>query len=327
MPTVLIEYTREAREGAGYREATSLYRPAPLLEAPTLLPQSVWISEKDKKYDLCYGERHHSRSQSDELTEYARGPLGKWFGNVTVEHVDLNGSNIPIVDSFSNHTKFAVGPRLEMIQNRYGAGGLILHLLAHAPMTIFTPGCMEWELKYILGESHSSGCYPSESWVDHDGGVIGDNPVIPDLPPKLNRIVRECLEKVTKKGILKNAPISEDLCDYTSVFPIGICTWHGFEPMQSKSTKRIVKADFNDSDFRLEDLDSYPGDWGCRDDGSWMVLDRIIRHIMESGATVTCCPIVHTDEEMEQIITDMVPFGKLLEYISHDRFETKTLLS
>ena len=60
MPTVLIEYTREAKEGAGYREATSLSRPAPLLEAPTLLPQSVWISEEEKKYD--HGD--HPRSQS-----------------------------------------------------------------------------------------------------------------------------------------------------------------------------------------------------------------------------------------------------------------------
>lgn len=322
MVTILVKSGSKVGRTQGYGEHVSPFRPAPLLELPSSLPQQIEV----RGFLTGYKQRSSAGEAYDEtLSNILREVIGNDYPSLNVGYIVSGQGTMPIIDPGMACNRFAVGPRLEMLHNQFGIGEHILYLLDNAPLSMMLPDHQERDfLACTYGQSDEAqnrlwdmekpqlltGLFPE--WV-HDPSPMRDLP--DNLPPRLNDILRRC--KVEEWDDQWDDAYNETEIGW---WPFAVICWHGFEPYQDRRTKRMVRwnFDFGNPDARQRELDSRIPDMSQGGDISWMVLDNLIKS-NENYIHCTCMPTVHTFDAAENLLYAFSPFYELLKYISHDQ--------
>ncbi len=322
MVTILIKSGTEVTGSQGNGGHVSPFRPSPLLELPSSLPQRIEVNGFLQGYK---DRRSVGEAYDETLSNILREVLGGDYPSLNVGYISTAEGTIPIIDPGQACNRFAVGPRLEMLHNQFGIGEHILYLLDNAPLSMMLPDDQERDfLACTYGQSDlaqhrlwdsdkpelRTGLFPE--WVtDPSPMELPDN-----LPPRLNDILRRC--KVEEWGEETDTYYG----DYDEIgwWPFAVICWHGFEPYQDRRTKKMVawNFDYGSPDARQRELDSRIPDMSQGGDISWMVLDNLIKS-NENYIHCTCMPEVHTFDAAENLLYSFSPFYELLKYISHDQ--------
>jgi len=310
---ILVRSCEKATGHGRYGEASSPCLPSPLLEQPYNLPQSIEIVRQPKQE-----RRRNKYVPQTTRDEHLSGLLATYTDGIFTEDVEFvtlqDGSNVPIIDTFNSADQFAIGPRLEMLHNRYGIGTKLLWLLRMSPIEIMTPDYIDGyyiNLCEMLGRTgdkdekeRRSGLLPE--WAH---GCDRFKEVPKGLPYNLSKLIEDCLTHTDSSEFVD----SEDI----GVWPIATCSWYGFEPMLNKTMTLFACRQEYDPNYRLDYLTGCP-DMGQASDPTWMVLDDMIIYHQDHQHH-TCVPPTHEPTEIENILFSFGPFAKLLNYLSHDR--------
>ena len=310
MLEILVKSNEKVAENQRYGETSSPCLPAPLLESPHNLPQSIEIVRQQPetpKYEKL-----------NPVDEHLTGLLATYTDGIftnDVEFVTLqDGSNVPIIDTFNASEQFAIGPRLEMLHKYHGIGTALLWLLRMSPIEIMTPDYID---SYYMDMSEMLGRTGDKDKKKRSSGLLPDwahgcdrfKEVPKGLPYTLSKLIEDCLPHTENSEFID----SEDI----GIWPIATCSWYGFEPMVNKTMTRFACRQEYDPNYRLDCLGGYP-DMGQASDPTWMVLDdMIIYH--QDHLHHTCMPPCHEATEAEDMLFSFGPFAKLLNYLSHDR--------
>ncbi|MEK9984514.1 MAG: hypothetical protein VW879_07210 [Opitutae bacterium] len=310
MVHVLVPPSGKTETNKRYGGDDSPYLPSPLLELPTLLPQFIQAPGLAKQLEerSSYTDEHRDEHLTGLLATATNGIF-----DYEVAHISVESGVFPIINTYNNESRFAIGARTELLHNRFGIGPFILSLLADAPLWVLTPHDIDALVSFSIG-SHDkegnkvggTGLYPS--WVhDEDYELKVDG-----LPPVLTELLTEC----------HNNRKSTDwfLGDEEEVgrWPIATCSWYGFEPYKSRKTHRfLLEKQYATGCPPSERMEVQPpGDQGQGTDPLWIALDDFCEHA-QNYCYSSCMPIYHEATEPELTIQSFGPFAKLLKYLSH----------
>jgi hypothetical protein len=314
---ILVPRRVQAETNKRYGEIFSPCLPAPILETPHALPQSIEvcrIKTKDEPWKLDTTGTKDQRL-TELLTTYTDGIF-----NLDVEDVRFNdGSVAPLINTFNCASQFAIGPRLELLEKYHGIGSALINLLKVSPAWIMTPDYIDEylvDMYEYLGRTgdndrkrRSTGLLP-----DFAHGTDTFAGVPKGLPYNLSKLIEDCLSRSLDCDFISQF---ERLDVELSSWPIATCSWYGFEPMLDKTMEKFACSQDYDAGYRLSLLRDCP-DMGQASDPTWMVLDDLIIHEQEYSHS-SCISPCHTATEIEDTLYSIGPFARLLKYLSHDR--------
>lgn len=312
---ILIPNRVKAETNKRYGEISSPCLPAPILETPHALPQSIEIIVRDTS------QRYESTNRcttDHRLTDLLKSYTDGIF-DVTVEDIQLqNGSIVPVANTFNDAKQFAIGPRLELLEKYHGIGSQLIDLLSRSPAWIMTPDYIDG---YVVDMYEHLGRTGDEDKKQRTTGLLPEfahkfkqfSAVPKGLPYNLSKLIEDCLSRALSGSFLAEHESSEEI----GFWPIATCSWYGFEPMLNKTMEKFLCQQQYDHQYRLEALQGCP-DMGQASDPTWMVLDEMIIYQQECLYS-TCIPPCHNATEIEDILYSVGPFARLLKYLSHDR--------
>ena len=315
MVEILVNLSNEGARHERYGETSSPCLPAPLLEQPYNLPQSIEIvHEKDDNRFIKYKHRPvYPRDEhlSSLLSAYTNGIFTD-----DVTFISITDGNVPVIDTFNCADQFAIGPRLELLHKYHGVGSSMLWLLSMSPINFMLP---DWIDRYFMELCEELGRCGDKDKSTRRSGLLPEwaydyeriNDVPKGLPYSLSKIVEDCLSHVS--GSMGHE--SGEEC--VGSWPIATCSWYGFEPLVDKTSVRFASQQDYDPSYRLDFLSDCP-DMGQASDPTRMVLDHLMIYQQEYVHS-TCMPLLHDATEIEDYLYSFGPFAKLLNYLSHDR--------
>lgn len=339
MVEIIIEAKNKGERCHGEGRIAPTLCPSPLLEPPDALPQCVFSDIREDFQALRDPWGWSDRNEDPYLTRLFQQATEGMFPNHHITmHSDPTSGIIPLLEGgYEEFKKFAIGPRLEMLHRQYGIGSYLLRLLDRSPMSIWTPGfinfCANDILQYHRNPEIAHEGNPRDKRKKHK---IFDHPVdffpewatkryrrkrlVPRSLPRLRNIVLACESAAEEVGELERINTSDERLELA---PIIVCSWYGKEPYQSKVTdKYIVNASdtgeygVNDAKAWLDDMDK---DQGGPTDPSWMVAKYYAEQNYQVGATETSLEVeCHGGATSERMIELFRPFLKLVRYLSHD---------
>jgi hypothetical protein len=308
IPDGTTTYTNERSGGT-----SPPLHPSPFLETPSRLPQYVEIRGSFRNHNR---QRLSHSSVDRHLTEIFQRVTGLRH---EIEYItNEQGSNIPILDTYPACIRYAVGPRCEMLENRFGIGSHIMYLLDNSPLWILLPSQIEHDTWHYglrdpmcehpkADEPKKTNLFPKWALEERHMDIQGLG-----IPPRLYDILMRC------EGAIQDY---DSMPEDVGMWPIAVCSWYGFSPYIDK---RLTRHTLNNHEFscgsayRMSEIQNRYVDMGESTDPSWYVLDHMIAYNM-NFEHCTCMPECHDMESAEQSINNYAPFLELLEYISYDK--------